>query len=681
MLRGILVAIVLIAAATLLTTCGGSHRVAPPDQVYPSIQTADGESLDDALAELDELECPDGVDEELWAELKDALEEALNYRAATIIGGTGVPPVIQVVRRRDACATKLISTPPTGDENRVTDLAITDNGDTTYTLSWHYRNLGDYDQNGTVGISDITPIAMHYGETYDIEDVNCLLAVIDGSGNGEIDIADITPIAMNYGVECVGYDVEQADSSEGPFTNMDSVSLSSATGDGRKEFSVSRALAPGRWIRVVPVDGDAEKGIAGSPVLVVCLGIEWLHTWGGSDQDIGYAIEVDSNGNQYVAGRTQSFGGTSAVLLKYDSTGSLMWQKTWGVEDSNDQAFDLCVNETGDVYVTGVTGASETDGDDVLLQKYRPDGSLVWQKAWDSPGEENYERANALTVDNAGNIYATGISFALGVAKLVLLKFSPDGELQWDRTWEGGEGIAVIVDDESSVYVAGTAWSIGMVESDVLLLKTDAAGNLMWGITWYTERSDYVRAMIKDSHGELHVATVTSNTPEPLDYTFSLLRYSPDGELISEKGFAGEHGLSINGLALDTSGFIYAVGNYGGEDFADVSLLKLTPTGELVWSRAWGPQEAWNALFGIAVSADGKLYATGEAKNVYGGRKEIAIASVAISGSVSTPQDTLAQANGTVYELDIPTLNVEGLQDEGAGSDEVLVIKYDLSLL
>ena len=93
MLRGILVAIVLIAAALLLTTCGGSHRVAP------SIQTADP-SLDSALAELAAYPTPDGVDAELFAQLKDALEEALKCRAATNIGGAGACPPSRAARDR-----------------------------------------------------------------------------------------------------------------------------------------------------------------------------------------------------------------------------------------------------------------------------------------------------------------------------------------------------------------------------------------------------------------------------------------------------------------------------------------------------------------------------------------------------------------------------------------------------
>jgi hypothetical protein len=92
--------------------------------------------------------------------------------------------------------------------NKVTDLAgvKTEAG---ITLSWTERNVGDYDNNGEVGVPDITPIAQHYlhlkdggGNWTDPAD-----ALIDGDGSGDITVADITPIAVNYLNAIIGYNV------------------------------------------------------------------------------------------------------------------------------------------------------------------------------------------------------------------------------------------------------------------------------------------------------------------------------------------------------------------------------------------------------------------------------------------------------------------------------------------
>jgi len=279
---------ILCAGVVLVLVCAGcgSRRAVPP------IQPADDISLHETLAELEGMECPEGVDEALWAELKAALAEALKdscragihpRRSTTGMkdGGHKWPPYSDSSADGDGhsmlCPYKSVATPPTGDANKVTDLAILDNGDGTFTLSWHYRNLGDYDQNGTVGIEDITPLAQHYNEEVPGDDAerNSLQAVIDGSGSGRIGIEDITPIAMYFGTEVAEYEIEGAASAEGEFSEIGEVSIASATGKdtGRAEFAY--ALTPGEngYFRVVPRDGEGASGDASN---VVGLALEVL---------------------------------------------------------------------------------------------------------------------------------------------------------------------------------------------------------------------------------------------------------------------------------------------------------------------------------------------------------------------------------------------------------------------
>ncbi|MCD6282004.1 hypothetical protein J7J84_00140, partial [bacterium] len=125
-----------ITLALGLTACGGKQSSAASPQLSDrndgsqATEELVSQSIDQTLTELEEMECPEGVDEELWVEMKDALGEALTKRAWN--------------HGRDARATSEV---PTGEANRIDDLTILDNGDGTFTLTWHYQNLGDYDQN------------------------------------------------------------------------------------------------------------------------------------------------------------------------------------------------------------------------------------------------------------------------------------------------------------------------------------------------------------------------------------------------------------------------------------------------------------------------------------------------------------------------------------------------------
>ncbi|MEP0814941.1 MAG: hypothetical protein HRF49_09795, partial [bacterium] len=100
-------------------------------------------------------------------------------------------------------ANRTASVLPTEDAGKVTDLAY---DPASKTLSWSYRNTGDYDLSGEVGVSDVTPIALHYlADAGDGLGDDPLEQWIDGDGSGEIAVGDVTPIALGYMSQVYGY--------------------------------------------------------------------------------------------------------------------------------------------------------------------------------------------------------------------------------------------------------------------------------------------------------------------------------------------------------------------------------------------------------------------------------------------------------------------------------------------
>ncbi len=216
------------ATLTFLASCfaGGTPMLRRPSAGQPVDIAA-------ALEELDAMQPPEGVDARVFQHLKDALADALREQAG-----------------------KVVSAPPRGVKNLINDFAIySESGQLR--LNWRYRNVGDYDQNGIVGVSDITPIAMHWQE--DAADVNSIQGVIDGSGSEKVDIADITPIAQNFAVRCEGYVLQNSPSPGGTWNSIQSFEFSTGGGMGRKTFEHVTPEASGKYYRVRAFHG-AEVG-------------------------------------------------------------------------------------------------------------------------------------------------------------------------------------------------------------------------------------------------------------------------------------------------------------------------------------------------------------------------------------------------------------------------------------
>ncbi len=100
--------------------------------------------------------------------------------------------------------------------------------------------------------------------------------------------------------------------------------------------------------------------------------VEWVRLIGGPNYDYGQAVAVDKAGNCYVSGdfqETADFGGTNLTsvglldvfIAKYDRSGTLQWAQSGG-GGNTDQGFGIAVDDSLNVYQTGVFVSSSTFG-------------------------------------------------------------------------------------------------------------------------------------------------------------------------------------------------------------------------------------------------------------------------------------------------------------------------------
>jgi uncharacterized protein (TIGR03437 family) len=429
-----------------------------------------------------------------------------------------------------------------------------------------------------------------------------------------------------------------------------------AKGTGIAVDSAGNAYVTGTRANVLPVNLMREEPFVAK---LNAAGTALLYTTyvGGSGVDEGYAIAVDSGGNAYITGHTQSLdfptvnpfqaaygGGTTlpytyggdAFVAKLNAAGSALLYSTYFGGNADDEGNGIAVDSSGNAYVVGwtqslnfptfnplqaayggrVPGFLPNMGDG-FVAKFNAAGSALVYSTY--LGGSGCDEASAIAVDAGGNAYVTGwtISPNFPTVNPLQATYGGGGPLSYGRggdafvaklnaagsalvysTYLGGAGLdagrAVAVDSDGNAYVTGWTTSANFptklqpaygghpeispgneLEGDAFVVKLNAAGSALlyatylggsgwdagYGIAVAPGGSVYVAGHTDSADfptlAPLDAAYSTGNFIAKLNAAGSALVYSTSFCSISGSGY---YGCPVLGVAADTAGAAYVTG-------------------------------------------------------------------------------------------------------------------------
>ncbi|HKR04408.1 MAG TPA: T9SS type A sorting domain-containing protein [Bacteroidia bacterium] len=212
----------------------------------------------------------------------------------------------------------------------------------------------------------------------------------------------------------------------------------------------------------------------------------WSKTYGGASPDAGYDVQQTTDGGYIISGVTQSFGGgiEDVFLIRTDSGGNLLWSKTFG-----DIGYQLgyAVRQTSDggFIIAGAISTFTTDWD-IYLIKTDSNGNMLWTKVIDII---DGDVANAIRQTTDGGYIIAGWteSFGAGQGDFYLIKTDISGNILWTKTYGGPNtefAYSVEQTTDGGYIVAGSTLSFGAGGFDYYLVKTDTIGNMQWAKTY-----------------------------------------------------------------------------------------------------------------------------------------------------------------------------------------------------
>jgi hypothetical protein len=234
----------------------------------------------------------------------------------------------------------------------------------------------------------------------------------------------------------------------------------------------------------------------------------YFKTIGGSSDDVGSSIAIDSQGSAYIAGATNSAdfpilnpaqGQASALndafVSKLNPAGSALVYSTYLAGSGDDKAFGISVDGAGSAYVVGSTTSPEfspVGGADVFVTKLNPSGNQ--RMYFTTIGGSGDDVGRSITVDQNGNVYLTGSTESNnfptanpaqrsigGMSQdAFVTKLDNTGSILLFSTLVGGTGnevgLGIMIDSDKNLYIGGFTTSLDFPTTNPPFQSANAGG-------------------------------------------------------------------------------------------------------------------------------------------------------------------------------------------------------------
>lgn len=369
---------------------------------------------------------------------------------------------------------------------------------------------------------------------------------------------------------------------------------------------------------------------------------QWLNGNGGIGIDQGKSVAKDKNGFFYSlsefsdvitigANTYTSAGSTDLLLLKYNSSGQIVWSKQLG-STAADVGTNLFVDTLGYLYVTGnFSGPAFNYGSgslanfasgrvEIFVLRMDTNGSVLWAKSFRGLGDDY----GGKIFSNGKDVLVTGyfqssnlfidadVLVNLSFRPIYLARFDSAGVYKWSKAFGGGNtdiGTGITMDANGNIYMSGNVGSTnlnfgngvsivgtatpGISFFDVFLTRFNGDGLAQWSRVIKGASLEEATDLEMDEFGNAYLAGFFNSTL--LDFgsfsfsnptstqQFYIARYDSTGVFKWAVKSSNTVTSRITDISLASANQIYTTGYFsGGPLNLDVSLTN-TGSNDVFW--------------------------------------------------------------------------------------------------
>jgi hypothetical protein len=328
--------------------------------------------------------------------------------------------------------------------------------------------------------------------------------------------------------------------------------------------------------------------------------------YGGHNQDKGFSSVSIFDGIYLLSSTTSSgVGLEDLALLNLDYSGNVNWAKTYGgafTEGPN------CMVGTGDgglAIVGSSTSFNVNQNKELVFFKTNSTGNIVWEKLFSST--TRIEPATVIRTSDNG-FAMTGLSVVNGFMHVILIRTNAAGDTLFTCLYGSNIahdlGVGVVQTPDGGFVIAGKTLTNTNSLADMMLIKTDASGNMMWAKSYGMGAWEEAEAITITHDGNYLMCGSTTSYGQG-SYDILLWKCDTAGNYLWGKTYGGVNSdasyfVHENADAsIVVSGYTNSMG-YGhplgqdplptmrGDDSTNIFLMKTDAVGDTIWTESYG---------------------------------------------------------------------------------------------
>ena len=208
------------------------------------------------------------------------------------------------------------------------------------------------------------------------------------------------------------------------------------------------------------------SGMAGKLVKIDLEGnLQWNKTYGETNDNGILRSVIETDDGYVLAGSTHD----DVWLVKTDSNGDMMWEKSYGGQKSDGCMAAVRATDGGYLLV-GYTYSFGAGDYDSFVVKTDSWGNRLWQKTYGGSGSDGF--GSIIRAMDGGYVLTGNVNSSDNDRASVVVKLSVSGELEWEKTYPGVDKLQSVdlAVDGGYILVGNKGYSLD-IDSEVWVVK------------------------------------------------------------------------------------------------------------------------------------------------------------------------------------------------------------------